>query len=67
MTQREMFETSFQRPRNYFKLGGQEKWDIDARLGILDWTGEGMTKEDKIRFKNHYRKEATPCSVQSGG
>ena len=55
MTEREMFEKSFQRPTNYFKLSGQEQWDIDARLGILDWEGTGLSKEDNERFQNHYK------------
>jgi len=57
MTQREMFEKSFQRPCNYFELSGESQWAIDKELGILDWDGEGLSKEDKLRFKNHYKKE----------
>jgi len=54
MTEREMFEKSFQRPKNYFQLSGSEQWSIDKQLGILDWQGDGMTKEDHDRFKAHY-------------
>ena len=54
MTEREMFEASFQRPRDYFKLSGRQQWDIDSSLGILDWEGRGLTKEDKDRFNAHY-------------
>jgi len=57
MTQREMFEKSFQRPSNYFRLSDEEQWDIDKTLGILDWTGEGLTKEDLKRFKDHYKND----------
>jgi hypothetical protein len=49
-----MFEKSFQRPRNYFKLPAEAQWQIDASLGILDWEGNDLTEEDKARFKAHY-------------
>jgi hypothetical protein len=55
MTQREMFEKSFQRPRNYFKLSGERQWEIDKDLGILDWDGKNLSKADKLRIKNHYK------------
>jgi len=54
MTNDEMFEESFKRPSNYFKLSPQEQWRIDRQLGILDWEGGLLTEEDK-RFQNHYR------------
>lgn len=54
MTEREMFEKSFQRPKNYFKLSGSEQWAIDKRLGILDWNGDGLTEEDIKRYQAHY-------------
>ena len=54
MTEQEMFEKSFQRPTNYFKLNNREQWEIDARLGILDWQGDTLTKEEKQRFEAHY-------------
>lgn len=54
MTEREMFEKSFERPRNYFKLSSSEQWSIDDRLGILDWVGGNLTKEDRDRFDKHY-------------
>ena len=44
--EREMFEKSFQRPSNYFKLGAERQWEIDKELGILDWVGEGLSKEE---------------------
>lgn len=56
MTEREMFEKSFQRPRNYLSLSAEEQWMIDKRLGILDWKGEGLTKEDLARIDVHYIK-----------
>lgn len=54
MTEQEMFEKSFQRPSNYFKLSGERQWEIDKSLGILDWIGEGLSKKDKKRFEKHY-------------
>ena len=54
MTEREMFEKSFQRPNNYFKLSSSKQWEIDASLGILDWEGKDLNKEDKEQFRKHY-------------
>lgn len=54
MTESEMFEKSFQRPPNYFKLSAERQWDIDKGLGILDWSGDGLSEEDMKRFHNHY-------------
>lgn len=54
MTEREMFEKSFQRPRNYPQLSPAEQWAIDKSLGILDWNGDGLTEEDLARLKAHY-------------
>lgn len=54
MTQREMFEKSFQRPSNYFKLSGAVQWNIDKELGILDWDGDDLSEEDLKRFHAHY-------------
>lgn len=47
MTELEMFETSFQRPKNYFNLSPERQWEIDKDLGILDWIGNDLSKEDK--------------------
>ena len=55
MTEREMFEKSFERPKNYFDLSPQEQWKIDSNLGILDWIGGGLSKEDILRYHNHYK------------
>lgn len=54
MTEREMFEASFKRPTNFFKLSERQQWDIDSDLGILDWQGSGLSKEDEERFRKHY-------------
>jgi hypothetical protein len=56
MSEREMFENSFKRPSNYFSLSPQDQWNIDKNLGILDWMGNDMTKEDKEKFNKHYDK-----------
>lgn len=55
MTEREMFEKSFERPSDYFKRHPDSQWRIDADLGILDWEGNNLSKEDKERFKKHYK------------
>ena len=54
MTEREMFERSFKRPKNYLLLNAEEQWAIDKELGILDWKGEGLTEEDKARMDANY-------------
>jgi len=54
MSEREMFEQSFKRPKDYFKLDGRRQWEIDDELGILDWMGEGLDDEDRKRFEAHY-------------
>jgi len=54
MTERQMFEASFSRPRNYFKLSAERQWEIDKDLGILDWMGDDLTEEDKKRFNDYY-------------
>lgn len=54
MTEREMFERSFKRPRNYMHLSAREQWQIDKDLGILDWEGRDLTPEDKRRMREHY-------------
>jgi len=58
MTNNEMFEESFKRPSNYFRLSPQEQWDVDKDLGILDWEGGLLTKEENERFQNHYKEQA---------
>jgi len=58
MTNNEMFEESFKRPSNYFKLSPQEQWRIDQELGILDWEGGKLTEEENERFQNHYKEQA---------
>jgi hypothetical protein len=55
MTEREMFEKSFQRPSNYFNLSEREQYSIDKSLGIEDWLGEELSNQDIKRFKKHYK------------
>lgn len=55
MTEREMFEKSFERPSNFFELSAERQWEIDKSLGILDWMGDDLTEEDKKRFQEHYK------------
>ena len=55
MTEREMFEKSFQRPKNYFRLSAAQQWEIDKQLGILDWEGIGLSDDDMKRFNEHYK------------
>lgn len=55
MTEKEMFEKSFQRPIDFFKLSPERQWEIDKDLGILDWEGSDLSDEDIERFKNHYK------------
>jgi hypothetical protein len=56
MTEREMFEVSFRRPKNFFKLPACRQWEIDADLGILDWEGKGLSEKDMKRFNSHYEE-----------
>jgi hypothetical protein len=35
-----MRERAKMRPQNFEQLSGQEQWDIDKSLGILDWDGD---------------------------
>ena len=60
LTQEEMFERSFQRPSNYFSLTGSEQWDIDKKLGILDWDGTHMTEAERARYHAHYDAKKPP-------
>jgi len=57
MTEREMFEASFLRPKNYFKLSDRRQWEIDKSLGILDWIGKDLSEEDLKRFEAHYKDD----------
>lgn len=49
-----MFEKTFSRPSNFFQLSDQAQWDIDKSLGILDWLGLDLSKEEIERFNKHY-------------
>jgi hypothetical protein len=32
-----------QRPADYCELAPQAQWEVDSRLGLLDWDGEWYT------------------------
>lgn len=49
-----MYEKSFERPSTYFELSGEQQWQIDKQLGILDWAGDELSKEETERFHKHY-------------
>lgn len=55
MTEHEMFERSFRRPKNFFDLTGEQQWEIDKQLGILDWRGENLTSQEIARFHEYYK------------
>jgi hypothetical protein len=55
MTEREMFEKSFERPTNYFNMPEEGQWQVDAELGILDWQAKDLSTEDLIRYSEHYK------------
>ena len=57
MIEREMFEKSFERPSNFFDLNVKKQTEIDKKLGILDWKGTKLIKEDKKRFNDYYNKK----------
>jgi hypothetical protein len=44
MTEREMFEKCFESLRDFANLSNREQWEIDKRLGILDWQGERVNR-----------------------
>lgn len=56
MKEYKMYEKSFERPKNYFTLDLREQWIIDAKLGILDWKGDDLTKKELKRFHDYYDK-----------
>ena len=55
--EQQMFERSFDRPKNYFKLSAAQQWVIDRELGILDWKGTGLSDEDIQRFRNYFNEK----------
>ncbi len=54
MNEREMFEKSFERPRNFLSLSARERWDVDKSLGILDWEGRDLTEQDQERMNQYF-------------
>lgn len=53
MTETDMVNQAFKRPRNYFDLDEREQWRIDKELGILDWDGP-KTKEDEDSLMEYF-------------
>lgn len=52
--EKKLYEKTFKRPKNYFKLPLTEQWSIDSKLGIMDWKGHGMNQEELSRYQKHY-------------
>jgi hypothetical protein len=40
-----LFNQAMKRPANYHNLPEERKWEIDKRLGILDWDGSCSHKQ----------------------
>lgn len=53
MTHDEMFQLALKRPVNYYDLGLDLQWEIDKKLGILDWEGPRTAEEKKILSQHH--------------
>ena len=45
---------ALKRPKNYNKLTSREQWDIDKRLGILDWD---PTEKEIMEYVKRRNKE----------
>lgn len=64
MSDGDLFEQAMKRPSNYHKLSSQDQWEIDKRLGILDWNGScphlGGTPctECKDRYWKHHPRRS---------
>ena len=54
LSQEEMYYQSFKRPKNFFKLSSRKQWEIDKRLGILDWEGKNLTDEQLEKISKYY-------------
>lgn len=58
---KELFEKTFQRPKNFFNLPVEKMLAIDKKLGLVDWSGWfDLTDKEKQRFRDHYDKSETP-------
>lgn len=60
MTQQEMFEKCFERPRNFLNLSEQEQWEIDKNLGILDWDDSDLEREEIERYREYFDPPMAP-------
>ena len=45
---------ALKRPKNYVKLSAREQWEIDKRLGILDWN---PSKEEAAEFLKQWKEK----------
>lgn len=54
MTQEEMFEKCFERPKNFYKLSYREQQKIDAKLGILAFDVVHLSLERQRRFTAYF-------------
>jgi hypothetical protein len=52
--QKKIYEKTFKRPKNFFKLSVAEQWIIDEKLGISEWRAVGMNEEELKRYQAHY-------------
>jgi NTP pyrophosphatase (non-canonical NTP hydrolase) len=57
LTDVQLFERSFYRPKNFFMLSASLQWAIDKKLGLLDWNANNLTDEDRARYEAHYKKQ----------
>ena len=49
--QRELGLKALERPRGYSNLPARSQWHVDSILGILDWNGTGLTKDEMKQLK----------------
>lgn len=49
----DMVAKALKRPKNFLRLSSREQWDIDKKLGLLDWDGP-ETDEDFEILKKYF-------------
>ncbi len=45
---------ALKRPKNYRKLSAREQWEIDKRLGILDWN---PSRDELVEFIREWKEK----------
>lgn len=55
MDEYRMYQKSFERPTDFFQLSDEKQWEIDEELGIQDWSGTDLTKNEMKLFREHYK------------